>query len=235
MPAYTTQYTQLDFNAATAVMTVRVDYLNSNLDVLSTKDFRITLPVDSLGNVPTGVQLDDLVNERITRETAIVPTSWTIPVTGVTNAEEIIGATDSIEPSEGIPVLIVPVGSSTGFTASILIATTPDAVALTETIARADVMAPGDFVAGDFILDNGNVNGASLTRIRGISGGAFTDDVEIAMDNTTVPAPVLSAYPYVFQDPLPEGADFNDYIGQYYITHDPITISGSYAIAVFNY
>jgi hypothetical protein len=116
-----------------------------------------------------------------------------------------------------------------------LIATTPDAVALTETIARADVMAPGDFVAGDFILDNGNVNGASLTRIRGISGGAFTDDVEIAMDNTTVPAPVLSAYPYVFQDPLPEGADFNDYIGQYYITHDPITISGSYAIAVFNY
>lgn len=231
MPIYTTNYTINSFDANTAKISVSVEYTVDS-QLVDVRDFRITLPVDELGNVPTGRALDDFINSRITRETTVVPTQWSIPVSGVTNANVILDATDLIEAYSGIPILIIPAGPG----ASIIIPAYGDASIPTVDIERSSLPTPNDIVPGTYILDNGNVDGGTMTSIRSLSdSGAFVNDIAVAFDPTTVPQGIIDLYPYVHRDVLPEGADFNDYLSYFYVTHTPITIADSYAIGVFRY
>ena len=233
---YTTTYTWKSFNAVTARLTVEVDILWDSVFV-ETKTIGLTLPVDTSGFVTTDRSLiESIINERIFRYYPEVVNNTRLPPNGVVNAGDILDATDIIEAYSGVPILIVPVGGSTGFTASVIISLSVDATINEVDIERGTLPAPVAVEAGDYLLDNGNVNGGAMTSIRSPGDtGAFVNNVEVSWDETTVPAGVITNFPYVLRDPLPEGADFNDYGGFYYVTHAPITISGSYAVGVFLY
>jgi hypothetical protein len=233
---YTTTYTWKSFDPFTARLTVDVDILWDSVFV-ETKTIGLTLPVDTGGFVTTDLGLiEGIINQRIFRYYPEVVSNTRLPPNGVVNAGDILDATDLIEADSGVPILIVPVGGSTGFTASVIISLSVDATANVVDIERSTLPEPEDIVPGTYILDNGNVNGGTMTSIRSPGDtGLFVNNIDVSWDETTVPAGVIADFPYVLRDPLPEGAEFNDYGGFYYVTHAPITISGSYAVGVFLY
>lgn len=243
---YTFTYTWTSFDPLTAKLTVSVQVLYDGNPV-ETKTIRITLPVDpatGAATTNTGI-IDYLVNERVLRYLPDVVNNTRIPAGGVTNASTILAQTDTIEAGEGIPVLVIPWGgSSTNFTSSIIVAASNDTVGSATApvidIVRADLPTTGEIVPGNTILDNGNVNGATIRSIRGVNDTTSPYvSVVITVDPTVVPSEVVTAYPYVFRDVIPgygdPGFNFNEYLTYYYATHSPISIVGSYAIGVFNY
>lgn len=240
---YSTNYTWKSFNPFTARLTVDVDILWDSVFV-ETKTIGLTLPVDSSGAVTTDVSLiEGIINDRIFRYYPEVVTNTRLPPNGVVNAGAILDNTDIIEAYSGIPILIVPVIQgggyptiNTNFSASIIIPAYGDAGIPDIDIERSTLPAPDDVVPGTYLLDNGNVNGGAMTSIRSLGDtGPFVNNVDVSWDTTNVPPEIISSFPYVFRDPLPDGANFNDYLGFFYVTHAPITITGNYAVGVFLY
>jgi hypothetical protein len=204
---------------------------------VETKTIGLTLPVDTSGFVTTDRSLiESIINERIFRYYPEVVNNTRLPPNGVVNAGDILDATDIIEAYSGVPILIVPVGGSTGFTASVIIPAYGPASIPDVDIERSTLPELEDIVPGTYLLDNGNVNGGAMTSIRSLGDtGAFVNNIDILWDPTDVPAGVITNFPYVHRDPLPEDAEFNDYLSYFYVTHAPITITGSYAVGVFLY
>lgn len=240
--AYNRIYNLISFNPTTAILYVSVDLYDDATLIDTVDSFPIKLPIDANGNVPTGTELTNYLdfvvgavyNDKIMDEKTFLAENGG----EVANASEIQALTADIEPlseniiyaGSGIPVLLVPIGGSSNFSASVLIPLA-DYVAPEVDVNRSRLPTPDTVVNGVYGLDNGNVNGASIIDIRGAGDtqSPFVSLDPISWDYTSVPQEVIDAWPYVAR------TEYFETLSYFYITHDPISIVGNYAIGVFLY
>jgi hypothetical protein len=253
--AYSRTYDLQLFDKITAVLYLKVyAFWDSTLiDVIDS--FPVQLPVDSLGQVPTGTALTahiDRVLAAVYNPAKLELRRNLIDVGGsVSNADEIFALTIDNEPTDaplyGFPVVLWPIGGSTDFTASVISAIypNPDLYAplnrynpgtLPDPTLPGNQGYPGlENTGPNTYLDNGNVWGGQLIDILGNTNTGQSNSVLIDSSPASVPQEVIDAYPYVFDHPNMTEENFVDYGAFYYITHAPMTITGDYGLGYFIY
>jgi hypothetical protein len=210
----------------------------------TTKALVVTLPIDGYGRVPSDPSIiDAIIRDRITVRLGN-NLDKLIPPGGVVNASDIYLLTDATESGTVINVLLVPFPlegeSYMNFTRSVLCAYDNGyAIPSVLPLDRNNLPNPYTLGHGVNIIDNGNVNNATLANIQGNSNMGEYQSAVITWNSTgVVPANVLSSFPWMLHSALDTGAPGfvpDDYLSFYYIGHGPMSITGNFAAGYFQY
>jgi len=246
--AITTSYTLISFDPITAELQVDVEVFDNSLPILITT-LIITLPVDDLGNVPTGTALTDIIDKKINYRLqgwiAQYNIQNNIPISGVTNAEEIYALTLQVEADE--------IGGGQIY---VLLTPNPDFIDVNNLCTRSIITVISGrnnfsrpFYPGDppvaIGIDNGNLSHGGSTGLLRVRSGTLAEqpgvlEIPNANDNAgdlPVAAWVYTQYPnFLDGTTVTPEEGFDGY--QYYIEHDPIEIDasvGAITTAVFSY
>lgn len=253
--AYTRQYEYLSFDNVRAILYVRIQFFWDSVFYNDTSSFPIQLPVDSLGRVPTGAALEAHIDQVL--NTVYSPESQEfrrnlIDFGGtVTNADAIFAITSDDEPSgeDGLPVIVYPVGGTTGFTSSVIAllyfgvndqpilnrfnpGTLPDPLL---TIPEYNPDEPDAYYGPNTFIDwgfGGPEDQSQLINIIGNTNTGPSNSVLITAEdnNSLIPQEVFDDFPYLAQQP--DSIAWNGFI---YVNHAPMTITGTYGLGYFIY
>jgi hypothetical protein len=258
--AYTRQYEYLSFDNVRAILYVRIQFFWDSVFYNNTRSFPIQLPVDSLGRVPTGSALEAYIDQVL--NTVYSPESQEfkrnlIDVGGtVSNADAIFAITSDDEPSgvpqDGIPVIVYPVGGTTGFTSSVIAllyfginepqilnrfnpGTLPNPLL---TIPEYNPDEPDAYYGPNAFIDwgfGGPEDQSQLINIIGNTNTGPSNSVLITGEdnNSLIPQEVFDDFPYLAQHPDADGSgNYNAFV---YVNHAPMTINGTYGLGYFIY
>jgi len=258
--AFTTQYEYLSFDNVRAIIYVRIQFFYNSILYNTTRSFPIQLPVDSLGRVPTGSALAAHIDQVLA--TVYSPESQEfrrnlIEVGGtVTNADAIFAITSADEPPsdvvEGSPVIVYPVGGTTGFTSSVISllyigindqpilnrfnpGTLPNPLL---TVPEYNPDEPDAYYGPNAVIDwgfGGPEDRSQLINIIGNTNTGPSNSVIITAEdnNSLIPQEVFDDFPYLVQHP--DGGDSGNYNAFVYVNHAPMTITGTYGLGYFIY
>jgi len=258
--AFTRQYEYLSFDNVRAIIYVRIQFFWNLVLYDTTRSFPIQLPVDSLGQVPTGSALAAHIDQVLA--TVYSPESQEfrrnlIDVGGtVSNANAIFAITSDVElsdaPLDGNPVIVYPVGGTTGFTSSVIALLYFD-INVPQTLNRFN---PGrlpnpllpvpefnpDEPDADYgpniVLDWGFAEDQSqLINIIGNTNTGPSNSVLITaeLDYSLIPQEVFDDFPYLRGHPNDTEENSNAYQAFVYVNHAPMTITGTYGLGYFIY
>ena len=250
--AFTRTYRLSKFDETTATLYIDLStYKVGSTDRLTFDiNVPVVLPVDDIGNVPTGSALTAFLDRHAI---SIAPDSFLYNVYNlsnfndqVVNAAAIYTLTSTVEPNEvdpitvpndklWIPVLIFPdrVRTPTGsiFDRSIIAAVGGNLGA--PYLGEQFVGDPEEKVGlAQYQLLDESMNGSKLHLVHHSRSAGITQEANVTSDIYHFEAPtyIVQSWPKVFNQPdlsqlLQDGADIQDYRHYYYIEHDPLTIA----------
>ena len=151
-----------------------------------------------------------------------------------------------------IPVFLVPVGSPNKFNASVMISAVPSSYDWNGTPGPIEgTLLPGGITKSQIVgspttittsnqlqIDNGNVNEGRIIDIKNPLVAVNMDppfqiisSISFDIDGNNVPSNIRSQWPDVYSSTNLS----NPSLTHYYITHNTISISGTYALGSFQY
>jgi hypothetical protein len=254
--AFTRQYDLVSFNPETATLLINLYTYEQGDDQQITADIDVpvVLPVDALGNVPTGLALTQFLDRHaisITPDAMLQSLLEKLRFGGsVLNANAMYNLTNDVEVDEEdlitipndktwIPVLIFPDttynSNNTTFNRSIVAAVGGNLGA--PILAEQFEGDPTDKVGqSQYLLLNQYMNGSILHRVHHAKSNGISQEANVTGNIYLLTAPeyIVESWPNVFNqtsvmDILQEGGNVTTYSRYYYIEHQPLSIPTTYA------
>lgn len=261
--AFTRQYDLVRFDATTATLYINLftnEVGNTTQIITADSEVPVVLPVDSEGNVPVGNALTTFLNRYVINITPdkMLQSKLELIRFGnqVHNANAMYNLTDDVEDSEvdqfsppadslWIPVVIFPdrtyTPSGDVFTRSVI---APVGGNFGDPIIQE--VFPSNFQdrvgLSQYQLFKQYVTGGILKLVHHSKSNGVSQQAVITTSISDLQAPtyIVRSYPFIYNQDnidgiISDGADISDYQHFFYLEHEPLSISVSYARAWFVY